>query len=123
MVAPNYDGAVLGGTDIRQGRFNLESSQADFHTLSVRPDIQIKVAERLRRLFRREISLEWDAGNLKVMFQRTSRPDTVYSSAREASGLLHLVANLSALYDNDVGALFLDEPEISLLELPRLGGQ
>ncbi|MFW2608594.1 AAA family ATPase, partial [Aliarcobacter butzleri] len=30
------------------------------------------------------------------------------------SGLLHLVAMLSALYDDEVGCLLIDEPEVSL---------
>lgn len=37
-----------------------------------------------------------------------------YSSGREASGLLHLVGILSALYDDEVGVLLIDEPEVSL---------
>ena len=37
-----------------------------------------------------------------------------YSSAREASGLLQLVALLTAIYDDEVGVLLIDEPEVSL---------
>ena len=37
-----------------------------------------------------------------------------YSSAQEASGLLNLVATLAALYDDEVGCLLIDEPEVSL---------
>ena len=109
-----YDSASYGGKDYRESRHNAETAYGDFHTLSIRPDLQIKVAERLRRLFNRDIYFEWDAGNLKVMFKRNDCGGNPYSSAREASGLLQLVVNLAALYDNEIGALLIDEPEVSL---------
>lgn len=34
--------------------------------LSARTDILIKVRERLQKLFKRNIKIDWDAGNLKV---------------------------------------------------------
>ena len=52
---------------------------------------------------------------LKVFFARIdSDSSESYSSAREASGLLHLVSILAALYDDEVGCLLIDEPEVSL---------
>lgn len=65
-------------------------------------------------MFKRSLIIEWDGGTLKVVFARWDRDSQPYSSGREASGLLHLVGILSALYDDDVGALLLDEPEVSL---------
>ena len=111
---PNYDQATFGGVHFRNTRHKSETAFGDFHTLSVRPDLQIKVSERLRSLFKREVFLEWDAGDLKVKFKRTDSSSNPYSSAREASGLLQLVVILAAIFDDDVGALLLDEPEISL---------
>ncbi len=111
---PAFDAAQFGGKTYRQYRHRAETAFGDFHTLSVRPDLQIKVAERLRRLFNRDIYLDWDAGNLKVTFSRIDTQGDSYSCAREASGLLHLVVILSALYDDEVGMLLLDEPELSL---------
>lgn len=111
---PRYDEATFGGKNFGQRRHDIETALGDFHTLAVRPDLQIKVAERLRRLFKRDVFLEWDAGNLKVSFARLDSGGVTYSSAREASGLLQLVVLLAALYDNEVGALLLDEPEVSL---------
>lgn len=111
---PNYDDANFGGKSMYlRVRHEIETALGDFHTLSARPDLQIKVAERLRRLFRRDLFIEWDAGNLRVSFTRLGSP-APYSSAREASGLLHLVVLLAALHDDEVGALLVDEPEISL---------
>jgi len=74
----------------------------------------IKVQERLRKLFKRDLIVEWDAGSLKVIFARLDDESEPYSSGREASGLLHLVGILSALYDDEVGVLLIDEPEVSL---------
>lgn len=58
--------------------------------------------------------MEWDAGNLKANFARLDTEGNAYSSAREASGLLQLVVLLAELYDDEVGALLIDEPEVSL---------
>lgn len=105
---------TFGGKDSQQRRHNFETAQGDFHTLKARPDLEIKVAERLRRLFKRDLVIEWDAGNLKVSFSRLDIDSNLYWSAREASGLLQLVVLLTALYDDEVGALLIDEPEVSL---------
>ena len=113
-TTPRYDDATFGGKDYRQYRHQSETVYGDFHTLSIRKDIQIKVVERLRTLFNRDMILDWDAGNLRVKFSRIDILGSEYSLAREASGLLQLVAILSALYDDEVGILLLDEPEISL---------
>lgn len=37
-----------------------------------------------------------------------------YSVTTEASGVLHLIGLLAALYDDEIGAILIDEPEISL---------
>lgn len=94
-------------------RHSMESINGDFLTLSARLDIQIKVAERLRKLFRRDLVMEWDAGYLKPKFTDLEA-NLSYPTFTEASGLLHLTSILAALYDDEVGALLLDEPEVSL---------
>lgn len=110
--ANNYDDAQYGAKHLRDYRHESEGAVGDFHTLDIRPDILIKVSERLSALFKKNIYLEWDSGNLKVNF--SDLDGNVYSSAREASGLLHLVSILTAIYDDEIGVLLLDEPEISL---------
>lgn len=112
--APRYEEARFGSVDDTTRRHFYETLQGDFQTLAVRPDILVKIRERLRKLFGRDLSIEWDAGNLKIQFVRTTGNGKLYSSAREASGLLHLAGLLTALYDDDVGALLIDEPEVSL---------
>lgn len=110
--ADRSEQAAFGSKRLRDYRHLAESAIGDFHTLSIRPDILIKVSERLSTLFKRNIIIDWDAGDLKIKF--SSIDGEPYSSAKEASGLLHLVAILTALYDDEVGILLLDEPEISL---------
>ena len=108
------DNATHGNKYDSKYRHKIETINGDLHTLSVRTDILIKVRERLQKLFKRNIEIDWDAGELKVSFARLDDCNSYYSSGREASGLLHLVGILSALYDDEVGVLLIDEPEVSL---------
>ena len=105
----DIDEARLGDKDVGKQRHQIESISGDFHTLYKRPDILIKVQERLRKLFKRDIEIDWDSGYLKASFSRIGASNVYYSSAREASGLLHLVGILSALYDDEVGVLLIDD--------------
>lgn len=109
-----FDDAQYGDKKSVQRRHKNETVIGDFATLSDRSDVLIKIQERLRKLFKRDLTVDWDGGNLKVYFARVDRDSKNYSSAREASGLLHLVAILAALYDDEVGCLLIDEPEVSL---------
>ena len=111
---PRYEQATYGAKDSMQYRHANETATGDFATLSERPDILIKVQERLRKLFNRDVRIDWDGGNLKVYFSRADVEGSEYSSAREASGLLHLVSILAGLYDDEVGVVLIDEPEVSL---------
>ncbi len=109
-----YEQAEHGSKSDVKHRHQTETLDGDFQTLSERSDILIKVQERLRKLFNRDIIIEWDAGSLKITFARLNVDSKPYTSGREASGLLHLVGILAALYDDEVGALLIDEPEVSL---------
>lgn len=110
----NIDDAKFGDKNEGKLRHEIESISGDLHTLYERPDILIKVRERLQKLFMRNIEISWDSGYLKVNFSKIGNSNSYYSSGREASGLLHLVGILSALYDDEVGVLLIDEPEVSL---------
>lgn len=109
-----YDSAQFGDKSSMARRHANETVLGDFASLSERPDILIKVQERLKKLFNRDLRIDWDGGYLKVFFSRVDITSNEYSSAREASGLLHLVAVLAALYDDEVGCILIDEPEVSL---------
>lgn len=109
-----YDNANFGSKSDVERRHVNETLNGDFQTLSQRPDIQVKIQERLKKLFRRDLIVDWDGGTLSIKFARLEMGAKPYSSGREASGLLHLVGILTALYDDEVGALLIDEPEVSL---------
>lgn len=111
---PDYDRASFGHYSDLPRRHAIETINGAFQTLSQRSDILVKVQERLRKLFKRDISISWDTHGLRVLFSQFTQQAEPYSAGREASGLLHLVAILTFLYDDDVGALLLDEPEVSL---------
>lgn len=112
---PRFDEATFGDKASTSRRHQTETVLGDFATLSERTDILIKVQERLKKLFKRDVVLDWDGGHLKVFFARVDQiAGKNYSSAREASGLLHLVAILASLYDDEIGCLLIDEPEVSL---------
>ncbi len=110
----NYDSATYGDQSSMGRRHLTETVLGDMASLSERQDILIKVQERLRKLFNRNLRVDWDGGNLRVFFERIDLAANEYSSAREASGLLHLVAILAALYDDEVSCILIDEPEVSL---------
>lgn len=110
---PSYSTHTVGSPSDASRRHEMETLNGDYQTLAARPDILLKVRERLTKLFKRDISFEWDQGQLRVNFTRTAS-NVSYPGSREASGLVHLVGLLAALYDDDVGALLLDEPEVSL---------
>ncbi|MGZ9711316.1 ATP-dependent nuclease [Glaciimonas sp. GNP009] len=112
--SPGYDQAVYGNKGDSHRRHQMETLNGDFQTLAARSDILIKIQERLKKLFKRDILIDWDGGSLKILFSHLDNQSQPYSSGREASGLMHLVGILSALYDDEVGVLLLDEPEVSL---------
>lgn len=109
---PNHDEAKFGGQNIAQYRHESESGFGSFHTLAQRIDVQIKVQARLEAFFQRKLLINWDQGNLTIKLGRGN--SSAYSSAREANGLIHLIIILATLYDDDIGVLLLDEPEVSL---------
>jgi len=112
--SPRYDEATFGSKGDAARRHKMETLNGDFKTLAERADILIKIQERLRKLFNRDVLIDWDGGRLKISFSRLDIESKPYSSGREASGLMQLVGILAALYDDEVGALLLDEPEVSL---------
>lgn len=103
----------LGGKEMKQNRHTNETATGDFFTLDEKKDVYIKVAERLSILFKRYIYLRWESGALKVYFGKTESQEE-YSVIAEASGLVNIISILSALYDDVVQVLLVDEPEVSL---------
>ncbi len=111
---PMYENVSFGGREVKDYRHKIETSIGDFQTMTVRPDVHLKVNERIRKLLGRDVILEGDVNGLKVLFSRLDAKGSPYLASKEASGLLHIVSVLAALYDDEVGAILVDEPEVSL---------
>ena len=107
------DDYIVGDRNNKKSRKEIEIAAGDFFTMDEKKDIYIKVAERLSVLSGRQIYLRWDAGKLKVYFEKTDSQEE-YSVAVEASGLVNVISILAALFDKDVEVLLIDEPEVSL---------
>ena len=107
------DSYSVGDQAAKKVRHEIETASGDFFTLDDRKDVHIKVAERLSVLFKRQIFIRWDAGNMKVFFGK-SGSNSEYSVAVEASGLVNIISILTALFDETVEILLIDEPEVSL---------
>ena len=111
----NYDKSdySFGGRSVKKIREKIETATGDFFTMDARRDVFIKVAERLSVLFKRNVALRWDEGNLKVYVSHTGL-EGEYTVAAEASGLVNVISILAAVYDPDIEFLLIDEPEVSL---------
>lgn len=106
----NYE---VGDRNKKRVRNKIETVSGDFFTMDDKKDVLIKVAERLSVLFGRQIYLRWDAGSMKVFFEKTEKQKE-YSVAAEASGLVNVISILAAIFDDDIQVLLIDEPEVSL---------
>ena len=111
----NYSSAnyQVGNRETKTHRHDIETSEGDFFTMDERKDVYIKISERLSVLFKRQIFLRWDSGNMKVFFEKDDGRGE-YSVVAEASGLINVISILAALYDEEILFLLIDEPEVSL---------
>jgi hypothetical protein len=107
----NYGQAVIGNQGQTARRHQIESVTGDYLALVDRPDLRIKVEARLQALFGKRLALQWSQQGLVVQFVSEGEG---YSASTEASGVIQLAALLAALHDDEVAALCIDEPEISL---------
>ena len=107
------DDYTLGDQATKRARLQIETASGDFFAMDERKDVFIKVSERLSVLFNRNIFIRWDAGHMKVFFEKTDS-EQEYSVAAEASGLVNVISILAALFDEVVEVLLIDEPEVSL---------
>lgn len=103
----------VGSRATQQVRHEIETVSGDFFAMDDKKDVYIKVAERLSVLFGRQIYLRWDAGSMKVFFEKTDTQKE-YSAAVEASGLVNVISILAAIFDDEIQVLLVDEPEVSL---------
>jgi AAA domain, putative AbiEii toxin, Type IV TA system/AAA domain len=110
----NQGPAAIGHVGYIEQRWDHEGIAGDLLALDQRPDLLIKVRARLETYLGRQLQLRWVQHGVRPAFVAARSSDTEYFANVEASGLLHLLSILTALYDDDVGALLIDEPETSL---------
>lgn len=109
----NNNDAAIGNAGHLQQWWDYESVTGDLIVLDSRPDLKLKVEARLQQLFDRSVQLKWTQEGMVIKITSMVSGDG-YAANYEASGILQLVALLSAIHNNDIGALLIDEPEISL---------
>ncbi|TLG77872.1 TOPRIM nucleotidyl transferase/hydrolase domain-containing protein [Methylocystis sp. B8] len=85
-----------------------------FIILEERPDIRVIVEATLSSLFNRDITLEWDSGNL-IPKARLARTGDAYRMDREeCHGIRELLVLLTHLHNDEHAFLIIDEPELNL---------
>ena len=109
----NSEPAAVGHQSWKNHWSQFEGNMGMLFRLKERPDLLLKIEARLQALFQRRLRLDWSQSGLQVGFSSTLGGTPYYANA-EASGILELVPLLAAIYDNEIGALLIDEPEISL---------
>lgn len=112
-VGSAHGEAFYGHMSYRNQWHEIESVVGDVMNLDQRPDLRIKVETRLQQLFERGIDFQWSQQGLAMSFTAMSN-NARYQSGLEASGITQLVSLLAAIYDDTIGTLIVDEPEISL---------
>lgn len=105
--------AAVGDFNYVDQWWEFESITGDLMILDRRPDLKLKIEARLQQLFDRSVELKWSQRGLSIRINSISGGDG-YSASHEASGILQVVALLSAIHNDEIGVLLIDEPEISL---------
>ncbi|EOV9629465.1 ATP-dependent endonuclease [Cronobacter dublinensis] len=108
----NNDAAV-GQIDYMDKWWDYESVTGDLMVLDRRPDLKLKIEARLQQLFDRSVELKWSQYGMTIRMTSLTGGDG-YPANHEASGILQVVALLSAIHNDEIGTLIIDEPEISL---------
>ena len=85
-----------------------------FVLLEDRMDLRIQVEATLIHLFNREITLQWDSGNLIPMVARSGGGASYRLDREECHGIKELLVLLTHLYDDQHQYLIIDEPELNL---------
>lgn len=105
--------AHLGNASYRQHWHQYEAVTGDYLALEQRADLRLKVQARLQTFLGRSLSLRWSQNGLEISLSPVIGGES-YRANAEASGILQLVALLTSIYHDEIGALLIDEPEISL---------
>jgi len=105
--------AAVGNSVYQDNWWNYESVTGSLLALNNRADLRLKIEARLQQLFDRSVQFSWSQNGLNIRLLPMSGGAT-YAANHEASGILQLVALLAAIHNDEIGALLIDEPEISL---------
>jgi hypothetical protein len=109
----NSSDAAVGHANHRRQWWQFESVTGVLLALDARADLRLKIEARLQQLFDRSVRLSWSQEGLNVRILPLNG-GPAYAANYEASGILQLVALLAAIHNDEIGALLIDEPEISL---------
>jgi len=109
----NNNDAAIGHSSYIDQWWNFESVTGDLLVLDRRPDLKLKIEARLQQLFDRSVELKWSQNGMTIRITSITGGNG-YAANHEASGILQVVALLSAIHNDEIGALIIDEPEISL---------
>lgn len=109
----NSGDAAIGHVSYFDRWWDFESVTGVLMVLDRRPDLKLKIEARLQQLFDRSVELKWSQNGMTVRITSVTGGDG-YAANHEASGILQVVALLSAIHNDEIGALIIDEPEISL---------
>ena len=82
--------------------------------LEERMDLRIRIEATLSHLFGRDVTLEWDSGNLVPRAVRREGGESYRLDREECHGIKELFVLLTHLYDNQHDYLIIDEPELNL---------
>ena len=82
--------------------------------LEERMDLRIRIEATLSHLFGRDVTLEWDSGNLVPRAVRREGGGSYRLDREECHGIKELFVLLTHLYDNQHDYLIIDEPELNL---------
>jgi AAA ATPase domain len=85
-----------------------------FIILEERPDIRVIVEATLSSLFNRDITLEWDSGNLVPKARLARTGDSYRMDRDECHGIRELLVLLTHLHNDQHAFLIIDEPELNL---------
>ena len=82
--------------------------------LEERMDLRIQIEATLSHLFDRDITLDWDSGNLIPLVAQRDHGETYRLDREECHGIKELMVLLTHLYDEQNRHLIIDEPELNL---------
>lgn len=103
----------VGHANYKDSWIGFESLTGDFLALDQRADLRLKVQARLQTFLSRSIRLVWSQRGLEIQIVPIGGGKP-YPANDEASGILQLAPLLAAIYNDEIGALLIDEPEVSL---------